>query len=153
MMLGCVLALTPSAALAQDEVTQARAAFDSAIEAYEEGRFEDALRGFERAYDLTGAPALLYNIATTHDRLRNDREALEAYERYLEASELTDEERGNIGRRIDVLRRAIERDEQAPTLEEESADEDALDEAEEAPDGPSVEPEPAVEPPEPAGCR
>lgn len=53
--------------------------------AYDAGRYEAALDYFERAYALTGRPALLFNIGSVTERLRRDDEALRSYERYLEA--------------------------------------------------------------------
>ena len=62
---------------------------------------------FQRAYELTGSPDLLYNIATVSDRMRRDEEALQAYEGYLEARP-DSADREHVASRIDVLRAAIE---------------------------------------------
>ena len=111
-----VLALAPLPALAQDATEEGRHQFELAMSAYEDGRFEDSLAHFERAYALTSAPELLFNIATVYDRLRSDREALDAYQRYL-AARPDGSDRLNIERRIEALRLAIERDEAAPAPE------------------------------------
>ena len=67
------LALTPltwligSAAMAQeagvDRTAAARALFDAAIEAADEGRWEDAADGFQRALSLRASPQIAYNLA------------------------------------------------------------------------------------------
>ncbi|MCX7807199.1 MAG: tetratricopeptide repeat protein, partial [Deltaproteobacteria bacterium] len=62
---------------------EARALFQAGQVAFEDGRFEDALQYFRRSYELSGRPALLYNIGLAADRLRRDEEALSAFERYL----------------------------------------------------------------------
>lgn len=79
---------------------EGRAAFDA-------GRYEDALRLFEAAYELSPRPEMLYNIGTTADRLRRNERALEAFEQYLE--ELPDSDlRGPVESRARVLRAEIE---------------------------------------------
>lgn len=50
---------------------------------FEAGNYQDALDHFQRAYELTGSPILLYNIGQTADRLRLDATALRAFQLYL----------------------------------------------------------------------
>jgi tetratricopeptide (TPR) repeat protein len=88
-------------------IAQAKKAFAKGTRAYSAGDFETALTSFERAYQLTGSPDLLYNIATVSDRMRLDEEALEAYEGYLRARPKT-ADREHVESRIEVLREAIE---------------------------------------------
>ena len=120
--------LWPATGQAQDAETleEARRAFDSAREAYEGGRFEEALEGFERSFELTGSPEILFNIGTVADRLRRDRLALDAYERYLEARpDSADAE--NVGARIRALRQALAEPDPVETPDEpaESGEADA----------------------------
>ena len=89
------------------KIAQAKAAFSAGTRAYANGDFETALERFRRAYELTGSPDLLYNIATVSDRMRLDEEALEAYEGYLEARP-DSADREHVASRIEVLREAIE---------------------------------------------
>jgi len=128
VLLAAVLAYRPVAA-AQDEPevaaegevdvhdAEARSLFDAGSLAFEQGRYEEALERFVRAHELSGRAALLYNIGTTHDRLRNDAEALEAFERYLEA-EPDSARRAEIEARIAVLRDQVARAAAVPTPEE-----------------------------------
>lgn len=89
------------------QIAQAKKAFASGTRAYADGDFETALTRFRRAYELTGSPDLLYNIATVSDRMRRDEEALEAYEGYLKARpESADRE--HVEGRIEVLRASLE---------------------------------------------
>jgi len=88
-------------------INQAKKAFAAGTSAYANGEFESALASFERAYELTGSPDLLYNIATVSDRMRRDEDALAAYEGYLEARPKSADQE-HVESRIDVLRAAIE---------------------------------------------
>jgi len=88
-------------------INQAKKAFAAGTRAYANGEFKSALGSFQRAYELTGSPDLLYNIATVSDRMRRDEEALAAYEGYLEARPKS-VDREHVESRIDVLRAAIE---------------------------------------------
>ncbi len=88
-------------------IDEAKKAFAAGTEAYAEGSFDNALASFKRAYELTGSPDLLYNIATVSDRMRLDEEALAAYEGYLEARPKS-ADREHVESRISVLRDAIE---------------------------------------------
>lgn len=80
----------------------ARAAFESAREAYSAGRYEDALRDFRRAYELSRRSLLLYNIGAAAERLARDEEAIEAYRAFV-AAEPEHPSRAEAQRRIEVL--------------------------------------------------
>ncbi|KPK14819.1 MAG: hypothetical protein AMJ62_11665 [Myxococcales bacterium SG8_38] len=88
-------------------ISDAKKAFADGSRAYEDGDFEAALTSFEKAYELTGSPDLLYNIATVSDRMRLDEDALRAYEGYLEARP-DSADREHVESRIEVLRASIE---------------------------------------------
>lgn len=94
-----------AAAAPTPEMQQARVAFSEGQQAYNEGRFEEALGHFERAYELTQHAEILYNIATVADRLRKDKQALDAYEAYL-AQRPDAKDREHVEGRIRVLREA-----------------------------------------------
>jgi tetratricopeptide (TPR) repeat protein len=51
--------------------------------AFEQQRFADAAREFERAYDLEPAWQVLYNLGTVYAALGRPVDAIEAFERYL----------------------------------------------------------------------
>lgn len=96
--------------LAEEE---ARALFNAGAAAFDAGRFEDALWSFQRAYDRSGRAQLLYNVAQCHDRLRQDDQALAAFERYLELVP-TAANRMQVEARIALLREAIARRDAPP---------------------------------------
>jgi len=117
---GLALAVTLSCASgsvvhAQDqgEDSEARALFEAGRVAFDEGRFENALEYFQRSYELSRRPQLLYNIGSAADRLRRDREALEAFEAFLEAVP-SSPNRAHVEGRIRVLRQAQDQDGDAP---------------------------------------
>lgn len=87
---------------------EARALFNAGVAAYDAGRYEDALESFERAYQRSERPVLLYNIGQCYDRLRRDEEAVQAFERYLEAVPGA-ENRPQVEARLRALREAIAR--------------------------------------------
>src|SRR5262245_1460475 len=78
---------------------EAHALYDAGEVAFHEERFENALDYFQRAYELSHRPELLYNVGTTADRLRHDEEALAAFEQYL-AELPTTRNRGEVESRI-----------------------------------------------------
>ena len=107
-----VLAVSfPTSAMAQ-ETFDARAEFAMGREAFEQGRFDEALEHFQRCYDMTGEPDLLYNIATVQDRLRQDAEALASFRAYLSARPGA-EDREAVEARIRALQTALEREQPA----------------------------------------
>lgn len=83
---------------------EARALFDAGSVAFTEGRYESALRHFENAYALSPRPGMLFNIATTYDRLHRDAEALDYFRRYLAATEAPN--RADVEARIQELEAA-----------------------------------------------
>jgi tetratricopeptide (TPR) repeat protein len=78
---------------------EARNLFEAGQDAYATGSYERALDYFERAYALSRRARLLYNIASTADRMRADARALEAYRAFL-AAEPETERRAEVEARI-----------------------------------------------------
>jgi len=61
----------------------ARQAFVEGHRAYNLGHWDEAIRGFERSYRLSGDPVLLFNLAQAHRQAGHTREALTTYRAYL----------------------------------------------------------------------
>jgi tetratricopeptide (TPR) repeat protein len=100
---------TPSAA----EDNEARELFKIGKEAFDDGRFERALKYFNDAHELSHRPALLSNIGTALDRLRRDQEAVDAYRMYLEqVPEAAN--RPLVEDRIRIIQAALARSQAAP---------------------------------------
>jgi tetratricopeptide (TPR) repeat protein len=89
----------------QDQETvdaEARSLFEAGRTAYGAGRYEAALRYFDDAYELSRRAGLLFNIASSAERLQQNERALEAYRAYL-AAEPEAENRAFVERRIAFL--------------------------------------------------
>lgn len=121
-----------------DTDEEARALYQAGRIAFDQGRFESALDYFQRSYELSGRPALLFNIGSAADRLRRDAVALDAFERYLEAVP-DSPDAASVRARIEVLRAAIAADRAAP-----QPDDDPEDEPEPT-DEPYLDPEPVID--------
>lgn len=105
---GTALAQTGAPTESELAEEEARGLFDAGFAAYEAGRYEDALRYFQRAHDISGRPQLLFNVAQCYDRLRHDELAIATFERYLEALPDADN-RIQVEARIRALRDGIAR--------------------------------------------
>jgi len=57
---------------------------------YAAGRYEQAVSDFLEAYELSGKPALLYNLANVYERLSDYAAAADYLRRYLESPEVHD---------------------------------------------------------------
>ena len=79
----CALAAAPVRASASAEDV-ARREFERATSLYAQGRYDDALDAYARAYALTDAPELLFNIGQCHAALGEQQAAIRAYRRYLD---------------------------------------------------------------------
>lgn len=92
-----------------ERLERAREIYDNGANLYEEGRYEAAILAFEQAYDLSGAPLLLYNIANAYERLGELERAVEYLDRYRafappEEAESLRERVRSLERRIDARR-------------------------------------------------
>jgi hypothetical protein len=65
---------------------RARELFVLGRDAYLQQHFEDALRYFNAAYQLSGRYELQYNIGQSADKLHRNQEALQAFERFLQSA-------------------------------------------------------------------
>ena len=121
----CLVIATAGVGHAQDSATEAplgereaaaRAEFRAGADAFSAGRYEEALEFWERSYELAEKPELLYNMGTALDRLRRNREAIDAFTAYLSAT--TDaSNRTEIEARIERLRQAEEESHEAPSTD------------------------------------
>lgn len=86
----------PAQAIAQDDGCVndpvCRQHYDTALEHFQDGRYEAALTEFQAAYDQRQMPWLLVNIGRTLHRLGRLKEAIAHYERYERSGLGTDPE-------------------------------------------------------------
>jgi hypothetical protein len=103
------LLMQASGVFAQEESgrdAEARGLFEAGRAAFDQGRYQDALGYFDRSYQLSRRPQLLYNIGQVHDRLRHDDEALQALTQYLkQVPGATNRE--EVEHRIEALKHAM----------------------------------------------
>jgi hypothetical protein len=85
-----------------ENLDKARAYFKGGVEAYDEGRYEPALREFQHAHALSHSPALYFNMAACEEHLRHEQAAALLLRQYL--IETPDaEDRVKVEARIKVL--------------------------------------------------
>ncbi|HEY7374013.1 MAG TPA: hypothetical protein VIF57_17765 [Polyangia bacterium] len=77
-----VLAMTGGAG-AQSKIQAARDAAENGRRAYNLSHWDEAIAGFEKAYQLSGDPALLFNLAQAHRQAGHGNEAVHFYKTYL----------------------------------------------------------------------
>jgi tetratricopeptide (TPR) repeat protein len=108
LLLLAVLRTSPAGAQQDTSFVEeeARSLFAAGRAAYADGRYGKAIEHFQRAYEISGHPELLYNIGQAADRLRRDEEALAAFTEFLERLPDTGHRR-EVENRISALRAAI----------------------------------------------
>ena len=109
--LACLVALlggaSASPAFADDNRAKALALFEQGKKAYQEGRFEDAVKLLEEARAIHAEPVLLYNLARAREGMGQFDSAIVAYEQYLrEAGNIPD--RGALEAKVANLKRDLE---------------------------------------------
>lgn len=82
--------------------------FEESVGPYREGRFDEAIRLLEQAYELFPEPVLLYNLARAYEGKGELATAADKYEQYLRL-EPTASDRGAIEQRVLNLRRVLAR--------------------------------------------
>ncbi|HXK20209.1 MAG TPA: hypothetical protein VNG33_20495, partial [Polyangiaceae bacterium] len=82
-----VLSLSSSKGFAQSTSDDlARRHFDSGVAYLEESDYDNALKAFEKSYELSKRPEILLNIATVHERQSDLSGAISALKSYLEVA-------------------------------------------------------------------
>jgi tetratricopeptide (TPR) repeat protein len=74
---------TPRPAVTDEQRAQAERSFEEGNARFHEGDYQAAIPLFRRAFELSGEPALLYNIAQAHRLAGQCRPAVAAYRRFL----------------------------------------------------------------------
>jgi tetratricopeptide (TPR) repeat protein len=92
VVVACAAALTwPGLARADDAADElARRHFDSGAAYLEESDYENALKAFQKAYDLSKRPEILLNVATVQERRGDLAAAITALRDYLQAAPSSD---------------------------------------------------------------
>jgi tetratricopeptide (TPR) repeat protein len=106
----CVLSMAASShaqssGTATDEIARSHA--ENGGRYFHLGRYADAAREFQAAYELSLRPELLFNLARALENAGRDREALDAYERF-EAVGSPGIDPSNLRARIEALRTRLQ---------------------------------------------
>jgi hypothetical protein len=75
----------PGLAQSNEAESRARTAFEWGRDAYDRGRFDEALKHFDYAYSLSGRAALLFNVARAAEGDQQLEKAVRTYDAYLAA--------------------------------------------------------------------
>lgn len=97
--------LAAAPALAADDA-RAKELYQNGVVLFEEGRYEDAVTAWKAAYELSGRPALLFNLASAYERLGQWKQAWDVLNQYRAFARA--EEREKLDRRIRNLRERID---------------------------------------------
>lgn len=81
--LSILLGLGAAAPARADDAASAREHYQKGTSFYDLGRYADAIKEFEAAYEIKNDPALLYNLAQSHRLAGNSEQALHFYRTYL----------------------------------------------------------------------
>jgi tetratricopeptide (TPR) repeat protein len=105
--IGFFAILTANGARAEPEAA-AKAHFRHGTAAYALGKYEDAAKEYEAAFELTSDPALLYDAAQAYRLAGNSARALELYASYLHIFGGQAANRADVQRHIAELKKALE---------------------------------------------
>src|SRR5438270_58832 len=105
VLLGVVSALSPGTGAADEALEIARKRYQAGEQEFVNGRYWQAAKAFEEAFDLSKRVDLLYNAARAYDRGDYTVRAIEAYEAYLKAGEVAD--RAQIEKRVVALQKTL----------------------------------------------
>jgi tetratricopeptide (TPR) repeat protein len=117
---GLVALAAASAAQASEEnMAQAKAYFGAGVDAYDQGKYEIALRQFQHAHALSHSPALYFNMAACEEHMDHYQAAALLLRQYLIEKPDADD-RANVELRVKSLEERDERlhkmNEPEPTL-------------------------------------
>lgn len=101
------IALAATTGHCQEKDELARRHFESGAAYFAEAEYEEALKAFQKAYELSNRPQILLNVSVVQERLGNLRGAVSALDEYLTQNP-TDPEIETIRLRRDNLAKRIE---------------------------------------------
>ncbi|MBN2341011.1 MAG: hypothetical protein JXX29_06060 [Deltaproteobacteria bacterium] len=84
IMMVLVLSMGTTVSAQSEDLEKAQEIYRKAVEAFSQKTYEDALAQFKEAYNLSQKPAILYNLAVCHEKLKQTDHAIAYYELYLE---------------------------------------------------------------------
>ncbi len=102
------LAATPSRAVSPPDANgRALSLYQESTRAYDEGRFQDAVKLLLEAYSFRPEPVILFNLARAYEGLGDLPRAIESYGRYLERDPQASDRR-SIEQRLATLQKQVD---------------------------------------------
>ncbi|MFT3773106.1 MAG: hypothetical protein QM820_47605 [Minicystis sp.] len=92
-------------------LAEAKKLFDDGAAAYAQGNYEEAIRAWEKAYEISQKPLIFESIANAYERLGDARKARDYLTKWREAA--PNEEHGLLDARIKNLDSRVQREEEA----------------------------------------
>lgn len=130
----------------EDSGEKAETLYKEGTAAFEAGKFEEALAAFTEAYNLSGEPGLVFNLAVCSEQTGNVEKAIAYYQLYLEENPDASDA-GEVKKRLEILKTPVqEGPKEEPELETvepgppDQVDLEAIDqgEKEKGPFGPGI---------------
>lgn len=107
-LVALAIASQSATAFGQDSPDElARRHFESGVAYLQESDYENALKAFEKSYELSKRPDLLLNIATVHERKGDFKSAVASLKKYLEVAP-DGEQRATVEARIANLEKRVQ---------------------------------------------
>ena len=110
LLLAALSASPPLLAQGASTDELARRHFESGTAYLQESDYENALKAFQKSYQLSERPVILLNVATVQERMADLKGAIATLERYLEAAPKADN-RKTIELRIENLKKRLPKEE------------------------------------------
>ena len=79
----CLLGAALSSPARAENAASAREHYERGTKFYDIGKYDDAIREFEAAYEAKSDPAIIFNLAQAHRLAGHNQEALQLYRNYL----------------------------------------------------------------------
>ena len=105
LLLGALSIGRPGTSAADEALDMARQRYQAGEREFVNGRYWQAAKAFEEAYDLSKRNDLLYNAARAYDRGDYTVRAIEAFEAYLKSGEVAD--KAQIEKRLEELKKSL----------------------------------------------
>jgi tetratricopeptide (TPR) repeat protein len=109
-----MLLICSSAHAADPDAQQARKYYEKGTQYYDLGRYDEAARQFEAAYEIKQDAALLYNIAQSYRRMGDNKRAVELYKNFLRRMP-NSSKRTEVEGRIEALQKLVDESASKPT--------------------------------------
>jgi tetratricopeptide (TPR) repeat protein len=129
-ILALALTLLPGLAAAQqltkEQIAKAKEHYQAGTAAEARGAYDEAVKEFEAAYDITKDPKVFYPIAKAHESAGHLEDALIYYRRYLGEAKLSPQLEAEVKARIEVVEKKQPTEATAPPAPVEPAKEELI---------------------------